>query len=121
MRALTNFDAKQPYKHAVYYVTLLISEKGWNKQQLLDCVNSFTVDDLQAFILERDTISSISWIFEREQNEVDEIKKLTKTQLSVFCSQHTHLYWLQKTMLTKQLLAMLTKLFLIIRSEGQHF
>ena len=50
MRALTNFDAKQPYKHAVYYVTLLISEKGWNKQQLLDCVNSFTVDDLQAFI-----------------------------------------------------------------------
>ena len=92
MRALTNFDAKQPYKHAVYYVTLLISEKGWNKQQLLDCVNSFTVDDLQAFILERDTISSISWIFEREQNEVDEIKKLTKTQTAKRFLQSTHTF-----------------------------
>ena len=49
-RNLINFEAEQPYKHAVYYVTLLISEKGWNKQQLLDCVNDFTVEDLQAFI-----------------------------------------------------------------------
>jgi len=47
---LVNFDAEQPYKHAVYYVTLLISEKGWSKQQLLECVNSFSLNDLQEFI-----------------------------------------------------------------------
>lgn len=49
-RELTNFEAEQPYKHAVYYMTLLISEKGWTKQQLLDALNDFTIDDLQSFI-----------------------------------------------------------------------
>jgi insulysin len=45
-----NFEADQPYQHTVYYMTLLISEKGWTKQQLLNSINDFTVDDLQAFI-----------------------------------------------------------------------
>ena len=49
-RSLANFEAEQPYKHAVYYTTLLISEKGWTKQQLLDAINDFTIDDLQNFI-----------------------------------------------------------------------
>lgn len=45
-----NFEADQPFKHSVYYLTLLISEKGWEKKQLLETVNDFTVDDLQQFI-----------------------------------------------------------------------
>lgn len=49
-RNLMNFEADQPYQHTVYYMTLLISEKGWTKQQLLNSINDFTVDDLQAFI-----------------------------------------------------------------------
>lgn len=49
-RNLINFEAEQPYKHAVYYTTLLISEKGWTKKQLLESINDFTIEDLQEFI-----------------------------------------------------------------------
>lgn len=49
-RNLMNFEAEQPYQHSVYYLTLLISEKGWTKQQLLNTINDFTLEDLQAFI-----------------------------------------------------------------------
>jgi insulysin len=49
-RDLTNFEAEQPFKHAVYYMTMLIAEKGWTKRQLLDSLDDFTIDDLQAFI-----------------------------------------------------------------------
>ncbi len=31
-------------------MTLLISEKGWTKHQLLNCIDDFTVQDLQHFI-----------------------------------------------------------------------
>ena len=49
-RALANFDAEQPYKHAVYYVGAMISEKWWSKQQLLDSMEAFTLDDVQTFV-----------------------------------------------------------------------
>jgi insulysin len=49
-RELANFEAEQPYKHSVYYMTLLIAEKGWTKKQLLECLDDFTIEDLQAFI-----------------------------------------------------------------------
>ena len=45
-----NFEADQPYKHSVYYLTLLISEKGWEKKQLMETVNDFSIEDLQHFI-----------------------------------------------------------------------
>jgi len=49
-RNLINFEAEQPFKHAVYYMTVLISEKSWVKKQLLSTVNDFSIDDLQQFI-----------------------------------------------------------------------
>lgn len=45
-----NFEAEQPYQHSVYYMTLLLSEKGWTKKQLLNAIDDFTVEDLQQFI-----------------------------------------------------------------------
>jgi insulysin len=45
-----NHQADQPYQHSVYYMTFLISEKGWTKRQLLHAIEDFTVDDLQQFI-----------------------------------------------------------------------
>lgn len=45
-----NFEAEQPYQHSVYYMSLLLSEKGWTKKQLLDTVDDFTLEDLQQFI-----------------------------------------------------------------------
>lgn len=34
----------------MYYMTLLVAEKGWSKAQLLNSLDDFTVEDLQAFI-----------------------------------------------------------------------
>ena len=31
-------------------MTMLIAEKGWTKNQLHDCIDEFTIEDLQAFI-----------------------------------------------------------------------
>lgn len=45
-----NFEAEQPYQHSVYYMTLLLSEKGWTKKQALDTLDAFTIEDLQQFI-----------------------------------------------------------------------
>ncbi|RNA20606.1 insulin-degrading enzyme isoform X1, partial [Brachionus plicatilis] len=49
-RNLINHEAEQPFKHVVYYMTHLISEKGWTKKQLLNTLNDFSLDDLQNFI-----------------------------------------------------------------------
>jgi insulysin len=47
---LLNFEAEQPFKHSLYYMTMLIAEKGWTKKQLHDCIDEFTIEDLQQFI-----------------------------------------------------------------------
>lgn len=47
-----NFEADQPFKHSIYYLTLLISEKGWEKKQLLDTINDFSIEDMQRFIVQ---------------------------------------------------------------------
>lgn len=49
-RKLLNFEAEQPYQHSVYFMTHLLGEKGWTKQQLANCINDFTMSDLQQFI-----------------------------------------------------------------------
>lgn len=38
-RALKNFNAEQPYQHAVYYLALLLTEHAWTKQELIDAVS----------------------------------------------------------------------------------
>lgn len=44
-RALKNFNAEQPYQHAVYYLALILTEHAWAKHELIDAVscNKFSV------------------------------------------------------------------------------
>lgn len=49
-RNLINYEAEQPFKHAIYYMTHLISERGWTKKQLLNTLDDFNMEDLQNFI-----------------------------------------------------------------------
>lgn len=50
VRALRNFNADQPHQHVVYYTSLLLSEHGWAKEELLEAANEMTVENLEAFI-----------------------------------------------------------------------
>lgn len=35
IRTLKNFSMEQPYQHAVYYLTVLLTEHSWTKKELL--------------------------------------------------------------------------------------
>lgn len=50
VRALRNFNADQPHQHVVYYTSLLLSEHGWTKEELLQATDEMTVESLEAFI-----------------------------------------------------------------------
>ncbi|XP_058832419.1 insulin-degrading enzyme [Topomyia yanbarensis] len=50
VRNLKNYNAEQPYQHAVYYLALLLSEQAWSKQELIDATELLTVDKLRSFI-----------------------------------------------------------------------
>lgn len=39
IRGLKNFQAEQPYQHAVYYLALLLTEHSWTKQELIDAAS----------------------------------------------------------------------------------
>ncbi len=47
---MQNFQANQPYSHAAYFMTLLLIEKGWTKEDLLNSLNDFSIDDIKEFI-----------------------------------------------------------------------
>ncbi|CAH0553954.1 unnamed protein product [Brassicogethes aeneus] len=50
IRNLKNFNAEQPYQHAVYYLSVLLTEHAWTKQELLAAVDQVTIDKLEVFI-----------------------------------------------------------------------
>ncbi|KAG5874566.1 hypothetical protein JTB14_019568 [Gonioctena quinquepunctata] len=50
IRNLKNFEAEQPYQHAVYYLTVLLTEHSWTKQELLSATDQITIERLEAFI-----------------------------------------------------------------------
>ncbi|XP_030755591.1 insulin-degrading enzyme [Sitophilus oryzae] len=50
IRNLKNFAAEQPYQHAVYYLTVLLTEHSWTKEELLSSTDQITIDRLEAFI-----------------------------------------------------------------------
>lgn len=39
VRNLKNYNAEQPYQHAVYYLALLLTEQAWSKQELIDAAD----------------------------------------------------------------------------------
>ncbi|XP_065087542.1 insulin-degrading enzyme [Ochlerotatus camptorhynchus] len=50
VRNLKNYQAEQPFQHAVYYLALLLTEQAWSKQELIDAADLVTVDRLRSFI-----------------------------------------------------------------------
>ena len=38
LRSLKNYQAEQPYKHAVFYLALILTEHAWTKLELIDAV-----------------------------------------------------------------------------------
>ena len=51
VRALCNFSADQPHQHVVYYTSLLLSQHGWCKEDLLCYAREhLTVPELEKFI-----------------------------------------------------------------------
>ncbi|XP_045464651.1 insulin-degrading enzyme [Harmonia axyridis] len=50
IRNLKNFNAEQPYQHAVYYLAVLLTEHSWTKQELLAATEQLTIERLEAFI-----------------------------------------------------------------------
>lgn len=52
LRNLRNFESEQPHQHATYYLSLLLTEHAWTKDELLAASNELTAEGLQAFIPE---------------------------------------------------------------------
>ena len=52
IRSLKNFEAEQPYQHAVYYLAVLLWEQVWMKDELLAATSHLTVERVQQFIPE---------------------------------------------------------------------
>ncbi|KFM79353.1 Insulin-degrading enzyme, partial [Stegodyphus mimosarum] len=49
-RCLRNFRAEQPHRHAIYYTSLLIAERIWSNDELLNCVDEITIDGVHEMI-----------------------------------------------------------------------
>ncbi|XP_075989549.1 insulin degrading metalloproteinase [Anticarsia gemmatalis] len=49
VRAIRNFDAEQPYQHAVYQQALCLSDIVWTRCQLLDAAKGMTPEQLDDF------------------------------------------------------------------------
>lgn len=50
IRGLKNFEAEQPYQHAVYYLAVLLAEHVWVKDELLDASARISVESVREFI-----------------------------------------------------------------------
>nr|CAD7441027.1 unnamed protein product [Timema bartmani] len=50
VRGLRNFEAEQPYQHAVYYLAVLLAEQAWTKEELLTATCELTLERVEAFI-----------------------------------------------------------------------
>ncbi|KAK0161382.1 hypothetical protein PV327_009858 [Microctonus hyperodae] len=50
IRSLKNFEAEQPYQHAVYYLAVLLAEQVWTKDELLDASRYITIERLEEFV-----------------------------------------------------------------------
>lgn len=50
IRSLKNFESEQPYLHANYYLSVLLSEQAWTKGELLSTTDVLSVDALREFI-----------------------------------------------------------------------
>lgn len=49
-RNLHNFQANQPYSHSIYYMSHLLQERGWTKEQMIQALDDFDLHELQNFV-----------------------------------------------------------------------
>ncbi|CAL1267103.1 unnamed protein product [Larinioides sclopetarius] len=49
-KCLSNFRAEQPHRHAFYYTSMLLSERIWTNDELLNCLDEITVEMVQQTI-----------------------------------------------------------------------
>lgn len=52
IRDLKNFTTDQPYQQAIYYTSLVVSEIGWTKEELIENTENMTYEGLLKFIPE---------------------------------------------------------------------
>lgn len=48
-RGLKNFEAEQPYQHAIYSIALCLFERAWSKTELLEALDGITKEKLEEF------------------------------------------------------------------------
>lgn len=49
-RCLKNFHAEQPHRHAIYFTSLLLAERIWTNDELLNCIDEVTIEGVRQMI-----------------------------------------------------------------------
>ncbi|KAG8198306.1 hypothetical protein JTE90_021560 [Oedothorax gibbosus] len=49
-RSISNFHAEQPHQQAIYYTSLLLAERIWTNEELLNCLDEATVESVQEIV-----------------------------------------------------------------------
>ena len=47
---MKNFQMMQPTQHAEYRLGLLLKESGWTIEEMFECVDEMTLENLQSFV-----------------------------------------------------------------------
>lgn len=50
IRGLKNFEAEQPYQHAINYLSVILAEQAWIKEELLAATSDLRLETVQEFI-----------------------------------------------------------------------
>ncbi|GLH05411.1 SFRICE_018075 [Gryllus bimaculatus] len=50
IRGLKNFEAEQPYQHAINYLSIILAEQAWIKEELLAACDDLHLETVQSFI-----------------------------------------------------------------------
>ncbi|XP_008554389.2 insulin-degrading enzyme isoform X1 [Microplitis demolitor] len=84
IRNLKNFEADQPYQHAVYYLAVLLTEQGWSKDELLEAIEYLTFDRLEQFIPQLLSKTHIECLIHGNLTEAEALEtiKMVENQLT---------------------------------------
>ncbi|CAB4064603.1 IDE [Lepeophtheirus salmonis] len=50
VRSLKNFKMDQPHEHSIYNNNIILSEKDWHKDELLDVIDELTIESMNEFV-----------------------------------------------------------------------
>lgn len=78
MRALKNFQAQQPYSQAAYYLSILLQEHAWTKDELLKSTEYLTIERLSEFIPQLLAKLHIEFLIHGNVNR-DGVRKIIET------------------------------------------